>query len=83
VFYTGVPKTTSANGSSSTPSSHPPRDPNFYRIDIRLEKRWSITQRAWVSFVFEVMNVTLNKETFGSSQIGPITIPSVGLEAGF
>jgi hypothetical protein len=85
VFYTGTPKTTAtSNGSStSTPSSHPPRNPAFYRIDIRLEKRWSITQRAWVSFVFEVMNVTLNKETFGSTQIGPITIPSIGLEAGF
>ena len=55
----------------------------FYRVDVRLEKRWQLTPKAWLSFVFEVMNVTLSKETVGTRTIGPVTIPSVGLEAGF
>jgi len=32
---------------------------------------------------WEVMNVTLHKRRFGSTQIGPVTIPSIGVEAGF
>jgi len=62
-----------------------PRDPAFYRIDLRLEKRWqlSLGKRTWISLVLEVMNATLHKETFGSTEIGPVTIPSIGVEAGF
>jgi hypothetical protein len=29
------------------------------------------------------MNVTLNKEIVLSREIGPVTIPSIGLEGGF
>jgi hypothetical protein len=65
------------------PDPHPPRDAAFYRLDVRLEKRWQLGQRAWISFVFEFMNVTLHKETFGDREIGPISIPSIGVEAGF
>ena len=83
MFYTGVPKTSASNDLISVPEAHPARDPPFYRVDLRLEKRWQLTRKAWVSFVFEVLNATLSKETFGSSTIGPVTIPSVGLEAGF
>jgi hypothetical protein len=59
------------------------RNPAFYRVDVRLEKRWKLSQRAWISFIAEVMNVTLSKETYNSTVIGPITIPSIGAEAGF
>ena len=83
VFYTGVPKSLSSDDLITVPQAHPPRDPPFYRVDVRLEKRWQITRKAWVSFVFEVLNATLSKETFGSTSIGPVTIPSIGLEAGF
>lgn len=84
VFYTGVPKRVSVGGLVvPPPSSNPDRDPPFYRIDVRLEKRWQLTARAYISFVAEVMNVTLSKETFGSNEIGPITIPSIGVEGGF
>jgi hypothetical protein len=39
--------------------------PAFYRIDVRLEKRWHIGTKATLALVFEGMNVTLNKEVLG------------------
>jgi TonB family protein len=84
VFYTGVPKAPDNTGPIlQPPAEHPPRDPGFHRIDVRLEKRWSLGERSWISFVAEVLNTTLEKETFGDTKIGPVTIPSIGLEAGF
>jgi hypothetical protein len=86
VFYTGVPTMVRIPGAAlPIPDPHPPRDPAFYRIDLRLEKRWqlSLGKRTWISLVLEVMNATLHKETFGSTEIGPVTIPSIGVEAGF
>jgi TonB family protein len=84
VFYTGIPKPTPDQGGiSPPPAEHPERDPGFYRIDVRLEKRWTFGQRTWISFVLEVLNTTLRKETIGDNEIGPVTIPSIGLEAGF
>jgi TonB family protein len=84
VFYTGVPKSNTVRGATSpVPEAHPERDPAFYRIDLRLEKRWLIGQKGWISLVLEGLNVTLHKETFGSTEIGPVSIPSIGLEAGF
>jgi hypothetical protein len=29
------------------------------------------------------MNVTLSKENYNGTEVGPITIPSIGAEAGF
>ncbi len=83
VFYTGTPKNPDGRDSIRAPLTNPPRDPPFYRLDIRLEKRWQLGPNAWLSLVFEVLNATLSKETFGSTTIGPVTVPSVGLEAGF
>jgi len=84
VFYTGVPKSNSVGGAvAPPPAEHPERDPAFYRVDARIEKRWKLGQKAWISLVLEGLNVTLSKETFGNNEIGPVTIPSIGLEAGF
>jgi TonB family protein len=86
VFYTGVPTSNRVPGAAPrTPDPHPPREPSFHRIDVRLEKRWQLglSKRSWISMVLEVMNATLNKETIGSTAIGPVTIPSIGVEAGF
>lgn len=89
LFYTGVPVRSPSNGLIVAPRpSHPDRSPAFYRIDVRLEKRWIIAQDAWISLVFECMNATLSEETFSSStghdeKIGPITLPSIGVEGGF
>jgi hypothetical protein len=84
VFYTGVPKTVLPRGLIVPPPSlHPDRDPDFFRLDLRLEKRWLLGKRGWISLVFEVLNATLSKETIASQTIGPVTIPSIGVEAGF
>jgi TonB family protein len=84
VFYTGTPKTTdSAQAISEPRTGDVERGSPFFRLDLRLEKRWVLGQTTWLSFVAEVLNATLSKETFGDSEIGPVTIPSIGVEGGF
>jgi hypothetical protein len=101
VYYTGVPYS-KLEGNVPVPPYHGFRDPPFYRIDVRLEKRWRLGQAASVALVFEGQNVTLSEEpnalgmdctgvltAEGSTTecergtIGPITIPSIGVEANF
>jgi hypothetical protein len=50
---------------------------------LRLEKRWRLSASSHVSFVAEVMNTTLSKESFGGEPIGPIVLPSLGGELAF
>lgn len=84
VFYTGTPNVADSNGLiAELRSEHPARSDPFYRIDVRLEKRWNLRGARWISFVAEIMNATLSKESFGDTEIGPLTIPSIGAEAGF
>jgi hypothetical protein len=86
VFYTGLPKlpTPDAPGEARLPA--------FFRLDLRFEKRWQLGPRAHLSAVAEWMNATLSKEAVTSScnlngceaqRIGPVTIPSLGVEGGF
>jgi TonB-like protein/TonB-dependent receptor-like protein len=84
-FYTGLPK-------APDPSDDSTRLPPFYRVDLRLEKRWQISRNWWISAVAEWMNATLTKEAVATSctlngcesvLIGPVTIPSIGVEGGF
>ena len=84
-FYTGLPKAPDPTDSSTRLSP-------FTRLDLRLEKRWPLGKRTWISFVAEWMNATLSKEEVGTSctlqgckamTVGPITIPSLGIEGGF
>jgi hypothetical protein len=101
VFYTGAPYSR-LSGTQPVPPFNSQRDPAFYRLDVRLEKRWPIGQSGSIAFVFEGQNVTLSKETTGLATecvgtpgpngltteckrgtIGPITIPSIGVEAFF
>jgi TonB family protein len=100
-FYTGVPAeleyTLTVDSTGQRRVLPPPdrgiRAPSFYRLDIRLEKKWPIgTQGAWWSFIFEIINTTLHKETLTyrcnqagcrGDEFGPVTIPSVGVEAAF
>ena len=85
MFYTGIPKRPIGRGGLVQPTrtSDVERQPGFYRIDLRLEKRWIIKQTGWLSFVVEMLNATFHKETVGDTAIGPVTIPSIGLEGGF
>jgi TonB family protein len=82
VFYTGAPVATSS-GAAVTRTTRTEREPAFFRLDLRFEKRWNVGRTGFLSLVTEVMNATLNKETFGDEEIGPVVIPSLGLEAGF
>ena len=86
MFYTGLPKAPDPTDPSST------RLPPFFRVDLRLEKRWQLSRRVWLSFIAEWMNATLSKEAISTTctlqgcqtqTIGPITIPSLGIEGGF
>jgi hypothetical protein len=86
VFYTGVPK-------APNPTDASTRLPPFFRIDLRLEKRWQLGERTWISAVAEWMNATLSKEAVGTmcslnegcqtQTVGPVSIPSLGVEGGF
>jgi hypothetical protein len=97
VFLSGAPYSNLA-GNVPAPPYNAYRDPPFYRVDARLEKRWSLAKDGYIAFIAEVQNVTLSKEVtpFGlscrgtptttqcsHSAIGPLTLPSVGVEASF
>jgi hypothetical protein len=86
MFYTGLPQAAQPGVSESS------RLPAFFRLDLRVEKRFQFTESTWLSFVAEWMNATLSKEAVSTSctlsgcearTIGPITIPSIGVEGGF
>ncbi len=86
VFYTGLPQ---ASLPDQTETS---RLPAFFRVDLRGEKRWQLGEKTWIAIVAEWMNATLSKEavtttcTLSGCQaetIGPVTIPSLGVEGGF
>ncbi len=102
LYYSGRPYTpTSFNGAFlAAPNSR--RMPGFYRLDLRLEKKWTFSQGRYVSAVLEGLNVTLRKEANGvtcgtvataddvdlgdgcvADEIGPIAVPSIGIEAAF
>jgi hypothetical protein len=97
VYYSGFPVQDSVASSqlfAAKPlrKKNPPRSPGFYRIDARLEKRWQLSETSWWSLVFEFLNATLRKEPVDVNcdvtscrvtEIGPVSIPSIGVEAGF
>lgn len=101
VTYSGTPYS-ALSGNVPVPPYNAYRGPAFYRLDVRLEKRWPIGKSGSVAFVVEGQNVTLSKEfsTLGLSctgemtaqggtynctpdKIGPITLPSIGVEGAF
>lgn len=88
VFYTGTPQVEDLG--TTTDSRLPP----FYRLDVRIEKRWPFgSAGAFWALVFEVLNTTLNREVVARNcgddgdcddeAIGPVVIPSIGLEGRF
>src|SRR5689334_19676362 len=83
VLYTGAPVRPSSAFVAVPRSQSPPRDPTFYRLDLRLERRWVYSSNRFLSFIVEFMNATLHKEVLFGETIGPITIPSIGVELGF
>ncbi|WP_437520294.1 TonB-dependent receptor [Sorangium sp. So ce726] len=90
VFYTGFPADEAAPG--RPPREHPDRIAPFYRLDMRLSKRWALGTRRYLGLVLDVQNATLAKEVFDVScddsgctprKIGPITMPGLAIEGGF
>lgn len=82
--YSGLPQRTEAGPSARLPA--------FVRLDLRAEKRFRIGKTSWFSVIAEWMNATLSKEAVATTcslrgceaqLIGPITIPSIGIEGGF
>jgi hypothetical protein len=70
------------------------RLPEFYRIDLRAEKRWNIGTHEWLAAILEFFDATLTKEAIDfqcnfvagvctAREIGPIALPSIGLAGGF
>lgn len=69
------------------------RLPPFYRLDWRVEKRFDIGETGFITMVLEALNTFLADEALGEScdergrceltTIGPIAIPSFGVEGGF
>ena len=71
-YYTGLPYTQTQGGDPIAPYNGY-RLPDFWRIDLRLEKRWRLGARGQVALVFEGLNVTLNKEAIGINCVTPGT----------
>jgi hypothetical protein len=80
LYYTGTP----VWESDSIGTTSVDREPSFLRVDVRLEKRWRLGEETWIAFVAEFLNATLQKETWpGGERVGPVSIPSLGVEVGF
>jgi hypothetical protein len=83
-FYTGAPTQQGQYAVVTGDALHAnERDPAFYRLDLRVEKRWTLQNARWISVVAEMLNTTLHKEIVSGAAIGPIAIPSLGVEGGF
>jgi hypothetical protein len=61
----------------------------FFRVDARIEKRWHWRKEGYISLVLEVLNATAAEEVIRrecgpggctDATVGPVTIPSVGVE---
>jgi hypothetical protein len=90
VFYSGFPAEEAGTG--RPPNPNPDRTRPFYRLDIRVSRRWTVGKTGFIGLVFDIQNATLSKEVFdvtcteGICQprtLGPITIPGLALEGGF
>jgi hypothetical protein len=97
-YYSGRPDTGTTDRTSPVAFSiqqigqH--RLPDFYRLDLRVDKRWELGDGHWLTGVLEFFDATLNKEAVDykcnvgsrlctAQEIGPIALPSIGLEGGF
>jgi hypothetical protein len=92
-LYSGMPTMAFYQEEGFEPTE-PKRFPPFVRLDVRAEKRWTLGRRGWISLVLEAQNATLSREPNGlecnegssprckTTWLGPITIPSLGVEGG-
>jgi TonB family protein len=69
------------------------RLPGYARVDVRFEKRWTFSSGNWIAATFEWFNASLTSETSNMDWSptrgltpftrSPLTLPSVGVEAGY
>ena len=90
-YYTGRPDLP-PNVAPLESNQH--RLPSYYRFDARLDKRWDLGHREWLTVVAEFFDATLTREAVdykcsylsrvcAAEYVGPIALPSVGLEGGW
>jgi hypothetical protein len=103
VGYSGIPARAETPKFAEQIVGIPPgRTPPFFRLDLRLEKRWQVGRSGYITGIIEMLNATLQHEVTGYSCgrtvaapgiggvatcseriIGPIALPSIGVEGGF
>ena len=68
------------------------RGPDFWRLDLRVEKRWPLGKTGWIAAVAETLNATAGREVVQrncnasgcrDAVFGPLVLPSLGVEGGF
>lgn len=84
LFYSGSPFAPE-EGSNAAAGEDFQRGKGFYRIDVRMEKRWKVgSNGGWLALVLEGLNVTLSREELSPGELAPaLAIPSIGLEGNF
>jgi hypothetical protein len=92
-YYTGRPDIAPVpNARPSLSNEH--RLPDYYRLDARVDKRWDLGGHEWLTVVAEFFDATLTKEAVDykcnflsrlctAEYVGPIALPSIGLEGGW
>lgn len=88
VFYSGVP---GARALGDQRVFDRERARPFFRLDLRLEKRFVPSPTTWWSIVLEVMNASFSREVLRRScdpicedeEVGPIVLPSLGVTGQF
>jgi hypothetical protein len=84
VLYSGVPGSRTLGERRLFDQS---RARPFFRLDLRLEKRFVLSPSAWWSVTAEIMNASLSSEvlrrpcepTCIDDEVGPIVLPSLGV----
>jgi hypothetical protein len=89
LLVSGVPTSRiTANG----PVFDGDRAPWYFRLDLRVEKRWHLGEKGYWGVLAEVQNALASKEIISrtcsvirctEAGVGPLVLPNVGLEAGF
>jgi TonB family protein len=87
VFYSGVP---GSHTSGEGPVFDRARGRPFFRLDLRAEKRFRLGERGFIAPFAEVLNATASSEIIrrrcgqencDEASVGPILLPSLGVEA--
>lgn len=88
VLYSGVPGSRALGEWRMFDRS---RAQPFFRVDLRLEKRFRLSEQSYISVVAELMNATMSREVLRrpcdrrceNEYVGPITLPSLGVSGQF